>query len=62
MWRIQLPFVKVDRIHDSPCKIGVVQGRADKEGGENELTKETQPVDHLPVRGDQKVGTAQGKT
>ena len=54
--------MKVDRIHDSPCKIGVVQGRADKERGENELTKETQPVDHLPVRGDQKVGTAQGKT
>ena len=36
MWRIKLPFVKVDRIHDSPCKIGVVLGRADKAGGENE--------------------------
>ena len=43
MWRIKPPFVKVDRIHDSPCKIGVVQARADKAGGVNERDSARRP-------------------
>ena len=42
--RIKLPFVKVDRIHDSPRKIGVMQARADEAGGENETDSARRPL------------------
>ena len=63
MWRIKLPFVKVDRIHDLPCKIGVVQARADQAGGVSERDSARRPGRPLACStGYQILGTAQGKT
>ena len=53
MWRIKLPFVKVDRM----------QARADKAGGVNERDSARRPGRPLACsRGYQILGTAQGKT